>query len=42
MEGSVTLLDLVSGRTLQKLHDHTKYVVRTAWSQECVCLYPYS
>lgn len=34
MEGSLYLMDLVSHIVLQKLKDHTKYIVKTAWSDD--------
>ncbi|KAM0748285.1 WD40 repeat-like protein [Meredithblackwellia eburnea MCA 4105] len=32
MEGSIHLLDLVSREVKQKIKDHTKYIVKTVWS----------
>lgn len=32
MEGSLTLIDLVSRKVLQKLNDATKYIVKVVWS----------
>ena len=34
MEGSLHLLDLVTREVQQKVKDHTKYIVRTAWSDD--------
>lgn len=34
MEGSLSLIDLVTRKILQKVEDHTKYVVRVVWSAD--------
>ncbi|KAK4696783.1 hypothetical protein P7C70_g8317, partial [Phenoliferia sp. Uapishka_3] len=34
MEGSLQLLDLVTREVVSKVKDHTKYIVRTAWSDD--------
>lgn len=34
MEGSLTLIDLVSRKVLQKLNDATKYIVKVVWSAD--------
>lgn len=34
MEGSVHLVDLVTREVVQKLKDHNKYVIRTAFSDD--------
>jgi WD40 repeat protein len=42
MEGSVALIDLVTREVVQKMRDHTKYIVRVVWSTSPPSRHPVS